>query len=146
MQKEHKYTIGAIKAYFEDLSNKPCPITEKLIKTGYQQRAGGYIDRAKSEGIEIDYRKNLPSQYLHLMSYCDSRKPEQVFSKQIVCGELLFWMAEVSSAMPESDLIELANKIMKDPVRFDGERPVYDRIKWNKEIQKVCFDKIMKKI
>ena len=146
MQKEHKNTIGAIKAFFEDLGNKPCPITEKLIKAGYQQRYGGYIDRAKSEGVEIDFRKNLPSQHWHLMSYCDSRKPEQVFSKQIVCGELLFWMAEVSGAIPESELMELADKIMNGPIGFDGGRPIYDRIKWNREIQRVCFDNIMKKI
>ena len=80
------------------------------------------------------------------MSYCDSRKPEQVFSKQIVCGELLFWMAEVSGAIPESELMELADKIMNGPIGFDGGRPIYDRIKWNREIQRVCFDNIMKKI
>lgn len=146
MQKVHKITIGAIKAYFEALGNKPCPITEKLIKAGYQQRYGGYIDRAKSEGVEVDYRKNLPSQYWHLMKYCDSREPEQVFSKQIVCGELIFWMAELSGANPKSELKELADRIIKEPISFVGKRPIYDRIKWNREIQLVCFDKIMNKI
>ena len=69
-----------------------------------------------------------------------------MFTKRIVCGELIFWMAEVSSAVPESELKVLADRITKDSVRFDGERPVYDRNKWNGEIQQVCFDRIMNKI
>ena len=146
MQKKPKVTIGDIKAYFIDLADMYCPLTEQLVYSGYQQRNGGYIDRAMREGVEVDYRKNLPSQYWHLMTYCDSRKPEQVFTKRIVCGELIFWMAEVSGAVPESELKVLADRIIKEPIGFDGERPIYDRNKWNGEIQQVCFDRIMNKI
>ena len=62
-------TIGQVKNYFVDKENVPCPLTEKLVGAGYQQISGGYIDRARREGILVDYTKNQPSQYWHLMSF-----------------------------------------------------------------------------
>ena len=88
-------TIESIKDFFINKSEYPCPLTEKLVKSGYQQRDGGYIDRAILEGIPVDYKENSPSQYWHLMTYCESRNPNQKFTRRVVCGELLFWMAEV---------------------------------------------------
>ena len=83
-------------------------------------------------------------QYWHLMSsYCSSKKDDDIFSKRIVCGELIFWMAEVSGRVPTAELEQLVDRIIQDPVGMDGERPVYDRRKWNAEIQRVCFDRIM---
>ena len=135
-------TIKEISDYFRDKENHPCPLTEKLVKAGYQQRNGGYIDRAKREGIMVDYTKNSPSQYWHLMTYCDSKKVDDLFTKSIVCGELIFWMAEVSDIITKESLIRLVDRIINDPVRMDGNKAVYDRRKWNKEIQSVCFDRI----
>jgi hypothetical protein len=83
------------KTAFSSKENTPCPLTEKLVNAGYQQTSGGYIERARKESIEVNFKKNLPSQYWHLMTYCNSRNETCTFGKSIVCGELIFWMAEV---------------------------------------------------
>lgn len=138
-------TLESIKELYKDKADTPCPLTEKLVKAGYQQKEDkeGYITIAKRAGIEVDYTKNLPTQYWHLMSYCYNRNPQQKFTRSIVCGELIFWMAEVSGCVPTAELEQLVDRIIQDPVGMDGERPVYDRRKWNKEIRRVCFDRIM---
>ena len=41
MQKKPKVTIGDIKAYFINLADMYCPLTEQLVYSGYQQRNGG---------------------------------------------------------------------------------------------------------
>ena len=83
-------TIGEIKKVYLDKEETPCPLTEKLVKAGYQQVGGGYIDRAKRNGTRVNYEENSPSQYWHLMTYCDSRKADRPFSNSISCGELLY--------------------------------------------------------
>ena len=138
-------TIGEIKSYYQDREEVPCPLTEKLVKAGYQQVGGGYIDRAKRTGIRVNYEENSPSQYWHLMTYCDSRKADRPFSNRISCGELLFWMAEVSGSVAKEELERLANRIIESVDLSKGSRPIYDRIKWNREIQKLCFEKIIHK-
>lgn len=105
-------TIQQVKDFFIDKEHVSCPLTEKLVKAGYQQVRGGYIDRAKKEGVLVDYEKNSPSQYWHLMTYCNSRDNKNPFTKNIVCGELLFWMAEVSGAVDEFMLTTLADQII----------------------------------
>jgi hypothetical protein len=131
---------------FVDKEETPCPLTERLVGAGYQQKDGGYIKRARKEGLEIDYTRNLPSQYWHLMSYCYSRHPQEPFRKSIVCGELIFWMAEVSNSVPEADLRKLVDNITSNAINSEGDRPIYDRTRWNKEIQKLCFDAIKAKV
>ena len=134
--------IEEVKALFEDKENTPCPLTEKLVKAGYQQIRGGYIDRAHWRGVRVNYKENSPSQYWHLMTYCARRNADYPFSKSISCGELLFWMAEVSGSVEKSKLEALANQIIESADLSRGKRPVYDRMKWNRVIQKMCFDKI----
>ena len=50
-------------------------------------------------------------------------------------------MAEVAKAVPEEKLEELLERIIAD-----GDKsvtpPKYNRIKWNKEIQNLCFNAI----
>ena len=135
--------ICQVKQFFSDKKETPCPLTERLIKAGYQQTSGGYIDLAKKRGITVDYTKAEPTQYWHLVEeYIPSVPEDKVFSKSIVCGELIFWMAEVSRAVPEEKLEELLERIIAD-----GDKgtipPKYDRIKWNKEIQNLCFNAIV---
>ena len=139
-------TIEQVKEYFIDKEHVPCPLTEKLVKAGYQQTSGGYIDRAISEGIKVDYKQNTPSQYWHLMSYCNSRDPKATFSKSIVCGELIFWMAEVSGCVNKNDLLHIVEEIINSGDHRKEGKPTYDRIKWNKEIQILCFDKIVSEV
>ncbi len=136
--------IRQVEEFFKDKKDAPCPLTERLIKAGYQQTGGGYIDLAKKRGLTVDYAKAEPTQYWHLIEeYCPSVDKDKSFSKSIVCGELMFWMAEVSEAVPKNRLEELADRIIAD--RDDSTTPPkYDRIKWNKEIQNVCFDELVR--
>ncbi|MBQ3318604.1 hypothetical protein IJG76_01135 [Candidatus Saccharibacteria bacterium] len=135
--------IRQVKEFFEDKKNTPCPLTERLIKAGYQQTSDGYIDLAKKRGITVDYTKAEPIQYWHLIEeYIPSVPENKMFSKSIVCGELIFWMAEVSKAVSESELEDLLEGISADGDK--SSTPLeYDRIKWNKEIQNLCFDAIV---
>ncbi len=135
-------TIGEVKRFFFDKESIDCPITEMLVKAGYQQRDNGYIKIAKERGILVDYTQNLPSQYWHLMNYCNNSDPNKSFTKSIVCGELIFWMAEVSHAVDANDLMNLAKQIMNSVKYKNDKTPVFNRVKWNKEIQILCFDRI----
>lgn len=42
---------------------------EELIKTGYQQERGGYIKFAYEQDENVDYTKNEPSQWWHLLKH-----------------------------------------------------------------------------
>ena len=139
-------TIKQVKEFFIGMEEIPCPLTERLVKAGYQQISGGYIDRAIREGLLVDYKKNAPSQYWHLMTYCDSRDGDIPFSNSIVCGELIFWMAEVSGAVDCATLEQLANQIIESADISKGDRPLYNRGKWNLIIQEVCFVRIQSNI
>ena len=138
--------IHQVKEFFKDKKNTPCPLTERLIKAGYQQTGGGYIELAKKHGLTVDYTKAEPTQYWHLMEeYIPSVPEDKTFSKSIVCGELIFWMAEVSEAVSVRELKELLDRIITD-ADAGTTPPKHNRIKWNKEIQELCFDKITEAI
>ena len=139
-------TIKQVKDYFFDKENVQCPLTEKLVNSGYQQISGGYIDCAKLRGVRVNYKENSPSQYWHLMTYCDSRNAERTFSKSVVCGELIFWMAEVSGAVDKQELDSLVHQIVESADHTNGVRPIYDRMKWNRKIQEICFSRIQLKV
>lgn len=95
------------------------------------QKSGGYIKYAKCCGV-----KN-PTQYWHLISSWSERSREnEPFNKRIQCGELIFWMAEVSQAVDTDTLKMLKNTIVCDYL--------YIRRKGNRRIQEVCFDNIVK--
>ena len=138
-------TIGEVKRAFIDKKDIPCPLTEALVKAGYQQESGGYIKYAQACGIKIDYKQNSPSQYFHLIySYCLRRDENKLFTKNIVCGELIFWMAESSRCIYFDELTGLLREIKSDVLSYNKQgRPIYDRRKWNKIIQQVCFDSIV---
>ena len=128
--------IHQVEEFFKDKNNTPCPLTERLIKAGYQQTSGGYIDLVKKRGLTVDYTKAEPT---------PSVDKDKSFNKSIVCGELIFWMAEVSKAVPNKQLEELLNRIIADR-NTSTTPPKYNRIKWNKEIQNLCFDAILIKV
>ena len=135
--------VRQVKEFFEDKKDTPCPLTERLIKAGYQQTSGGYIELAKKRGVTVDYTKAEPTQYWHLVEeYIPSVPEDKAFSKSIVCGELIFWMAEVSKAVPKDELGKLLERIIADGDK-NSTPPKYDRIKWNKEIQNLCFNAII---
>ena len=73
----------------------------------------------------------------------ESRKAEKPFSTSVICGELILWMAEVSGAVEKSQLEKMVNQIVESADLSRGNKPVYDRRKWNREIYNLCFDRIM---
>lgn len=117
----------------KEIEEANCPLTDELIKGGYKQKSKGYIDYAKEKGV-----KN-PTQYWHLIESWSNRSGEnEEFNKNIQCGELIFWMAEVSKVVEYQDLKDLKDEIL--------EKYIENRRDGNKKIQEVCFDKIVKKV
>lgn len=120
-----------VRKYFIDKDNTACPLTEELIRNGFVQKAAGYIQYANSCGV-----KN-PTQYWHLISsWSDHSREDAPFNKRVQCGELIFWMAEVSQAVDADTLEELKNTIVNDYS--------LDRKKGNHKIKEVCFDNIVR--
>ncbi len=114
-----------------------CPITEKLIKAGYQQTRGGYIQKAIKNNMEMNYKKAVPTQYWHLFeSYFNSNSitDDTVFTKRVVCGELIFWMAEVLDCVEKSELQSLCDKIIKNPI------PGEENQRYNKNRQPIIAE------
>lgn len=136
--------------FYVDKEKIDCPITNKLIGAGYQQGYSGYIKYAYEQKQEIDYKKGKPHQWWHLIkSYCERTENDVKFTKRIQCGELLIWMAEVSRCVDSDKLNSLVDKIIESgiPVKRRNRNlpPLkFDRRKWNKEIQNLCFDEIVK--
>ncbi|MFT8873029.1 MAG: hypothetical protein ABF868_12220 [Sporolactobacillus sp.] len=128
-------TFEQVKKYFQDKRDTPCDITKGLVNSGFQQKSNtGYLKIANVSGL-----KN-PSQWWHLMQYC-LVKEEQHMEKNnypyTPCGELIFWMAEVSGSVDKQELKDLATKIIKEP---------NNRELWNAEIKKLCWENLNKKI
>jgi len=143
--------IQEIKNFYEKLEHAPCELTKKLIKAGYQQPSGGYISYAKKnkeKGIIVDFREAEPNQWWHLIkSYCDNRSIDSKFTKNIQCGELIFWMAEVANCVDKTEMDKLVDDIIASgkPINVKNKKKPnvkYDRRKWNREIQNLCFDSI----
>lgn len=141
-----------VKSYYENKKDFPCPLTEKLIKAAYQQTTGGYINRAKKNGVKIDYREAEPNQWWHLIeSYCGNTEHDVEFTRRIQCGELIFWMAEVANCVDKSIMEKLVDDIITSgkPINVRSETKPnvkYDRRKWNREIQNLCYENITKTV
>jgi len=140
-----------VESYYKNKNNYPCPLTEKLIKAGYQQINTGYIARAKQDiekGVKIDYREAEPNQWWHLIeSYCENTEHDVKFTRRIQCGELIFWMAEVANCVDETEMGELVDTIIASGAPTDVKsetKPnvIYDRRKCNKAIRDLCFENI----
>lgn len=139
--------------FFKNKKDFLSPCADGLIQAGYQQESGGYIKNAKEQGIAVDYQKCQPSQYWHLIeSYCSRTEDDVNFTRRIQCGELILWMAETSQAVSKEELDNLVDRIIKSgepcPRRKGSTKPPvkYSRKIWNREIQNVCFDKIVQKV
>jgi hypothetical protein len=75
--------------------NEHYPISDSFIKSGYQQKDGGYISKTKKIGLEIDYKKAEPNQKWHFIdSYASEKQGSDIYKHLLVCPELLLWMAE----------------------------------------------------
>lgn len=80
------------------------------------------------------------------MTYCNSQDDNKTFGRSIVCGELIFWMAEVLGCVSHKDMNSLADTIIKNAEMGDNGEIIYNRKLWNNKIQELCFDKIEKAI
>ena len=123
----------AFRNYFEPLMEAACPKTDALIRSGFQQSSGGYIEYAKRCGMDVDYKMGLPKQGWHFIrSYLDRTQPEKARIENVVCGELIYWLAEVSNALTEEELDDLAIEVRS-----------LDRRKANSLIKDRCFSRIV---
>ena len=119
--------------YFEPLMNVPCPKTDALIMAGFQQKSGGYIEYARECGLKVDYKIAEPNQGWHFIrSYLDRTDPDKARIENIICGELLYWLAEVSNALSDEELNELSQEVI-----------ALDRKKANSVIKVRCFPRVM---
>ena len=119
--------------YFEPLMEAACPKTDALIRSGFQQSSGGYIEYARRSGMDVDYKMGLPTQGWHFIrSYLDRTQPEKARIENIVCGELIYWLAEVSNALTEEELDDLAIEVRS-----------LDRRQANSLIKDRCFSRIV---
>lgn len=127
-------TYAQVFKYFWDKRDVSCSITEALTEGGYKQLSNtGYLKDASVE--EIDN----PSQWWHLMHYCLKKYELHIENeeyKYTPCGELVFWMAEVSGAVDAKELELLKDELIKPNVM--------DRIQGNKKIKEVCWKEILK--
>ncbi len=131
-------TIGQVKSFYMDKKNFPCPITESLVKAGYVQKSSGYIKFARECEEVVDYKQAKPTQWWHLIkSYCERKNQSERFTKRVQCGELWFWMAEVSGVFTECELKALRNKAINN---------IMDRRNGNKIIRDYCYDRIVKAV
>lgn len=120
--------------FFKDKDNQDlCPLTNYLIKSGWHQRFGtGYLKN-------VGKLEDIPSQYNHLMNYCKSRiQMGNIYYPYTPCGELVFWMAEVSGTVENDCLKALANRIITSNNT--------SRKYWNTEIKNICWEAIKKTV
>ena len=159
-------TIKQIKDVYRNLDTADCRLTEKLIKAGYQQLRGGYIQIAKKYNEPVNYADAKPTQHWHLFKsyFEEDMKAEDkkrnfddndIFPRSVSCGELLFWMAEVLDCFDDDNerLKELCKEITEHPIPCEDKprynkkgQTIFCRSKWNKEIHDLCFDKIVEKV
>ncbi len=124
-------TFGQVKSFYESKENIPCDITTYLISKGFHQRYGsGYLANVKSGDI--------PSQWQHIMNHCDGREKNETYH-YTPCGELVFWMAEVSNAVDPKELEKLADEIIDSGA-------INNRRVWNNKIKNLCWESIKRKI
>lgn len=97
--------------------------------------------------MNVDYTQAEPSQWWYLIkSYCDRTDPAKRFTKTIKCGELYFWMAEMSGAFEISELENLAHEAIEKATKVKRRKnnlPQLDTAEdSNLLIRDFCFDRI----
>ena len=132
--------LSQVKTFFTSKEHIPCPLTNDLIAQGYKQQGGGYVDYLRKKGCN---ENEVYNQYNHLIySWVEQWELEgnrhAPFNKSITCGELIFWMAEVSHAVSDEELINLKDYVLEE---FATKKQTRGQL--NKVIQDVCFDKIV---
>ncbi len=127
-------------AYFIDKENASCVRTNKLIQSGYKQKRDGYVTYLRNKGWA---EEKVYHQYNHLIySWVEQFELEgnynATFRESITCGELLFWMAEVSHAVSNQELEKLKDYVIEE---FHAKKQTQGEL--NKVIHRVCFARII---
>lgn len=130
--------MEAVYKFFKNKNNAEAPLTIELLQNNFIQKKG--------TGYRIDQPEKIPSQYTHLMNYCKRKLQEKAvdFDRRVTCGELIFWMAEVSQALSKDELLDLQQDILKNYKKVDslGKNVIYDRGGANRLIHERCYDRI----
>ncbi|QKL33193.1 hypothetical protein [Streptococcus mitis] len=124
--------------FFKSKNFAKAPLTIELMQNNFIQEEG--------TGYRIDQPEKIPSQYTHLINYCKKRLQDGAvyFNRTVQCGELIFWMAEVSQALSKKELLDLQQNILKNYKKetYSNGKIVYDRKAANQLILKTCYDRI----
>ena len=130
--------MEAVYKIFKNKNNSEAPLTIELMKDNFIQK--------DKTGYRINQPEKIPNQHTHLMNYCKKSLEEGVvdFNRRIQCGELIFWMAEVSQALSKDELLDLQQDILKNYKKetCSNGKIVYDRKGANKHILENCYDRI----
>lgn len=130
--------MEAVYKFFKNKNNAEAPLTIELLQNNFIQKKG--------TGYRIDQPEKIPSQYTHLINYCKRKLEEGAvyFDRRVKCGELIFWMAEVSQALNKDKLLDLQQDILKNYKIVDslGKNIIYDRGEANRLIHEKCYDRI----
>jgi len=132
-------------------------ISDGFVKAGYQQKNGGYINKAKKIGLEIDYKKAEPNQKWHFIdSYASEKQENDVYKHLLVCPELLLWMAEACGI--DDNIVKKAEKKAREIINTgrkenkEGQSRnkagimIRKMINWNMIEKKLLMDNRLKKI
>jgi hypothetical protein len=136
----HILNIYQVRTFYKGKKHHLCPITDRLVKSGYQQSvySDGYTRKARQDNLVVDYKQAKPTQWWHLNeAYCRHKDDDAAFKRSIQCGELILWMAEVAECVGASEMNMLVDEIIRDQM---GRRNA------NKRIRDLCFDKIADKV
>lgn len=124
-------TYAEVFEFFKNKRDAECNNTNELISNGFHQsyNTDGYLKISKACNL-----KTFPSQWWHLMNYCllyyEKKHEHYKFNENVSCGELIFWMAEVSNALSKDDLKALKEEIIG--------KHLTDRAAGNKLIKDTC--------
>jgi len=128
-------TYAQVYNFYKDKRDADCKYTNELIKSGFlQNKYRGYMKVAKASDFSLP-----PSQWWHLMQYCLGKYEhhEELKNWQYTpCGELVFWMAEVSGDFDEDELETLKNTIINSQKTRREKNSIIHHACWNK-IEKV---------
>lgn len=153
-------TIEQVKNELDKLSDKKCPLTERLVKSGFQQKQSndGYTKNARNATpkVVVDFRQALPTQEWHFYEsfYANTEDVNQEFANRYSCGEFIFWLAEKLDVEPlDSDryasLEDLVNEVIKILV-FKGDEvnpnKLLNKREGNQLIRKQCWGEIERRL
>lgn len=116
--------------FYKDKRDADCSHTQDLIRNGFCQKDNGYIEVAKASGFS-----DIPSQWWHLMQYILGKLEQHNELKEYPytpCGELKFWMAEVSGVFSEEELDELKNMIINSEKSRSVKNSLIHKYTWSR--------------